>query len=161
MNRFSSRHLLFASDYRLARLLLASLAGGGLALGVLVACGRVDAPGSVGSTDGGEADGTVAIPPGNDGGVVFDVVTVDVALSDAGVAPDGGPPPVVACATDGGVTCPLPPSVCLDDHWLRFYTGGECDAGTCVYRTVEYACPAAPIKPDCVNGGCRISPVLR
>jgi hypothetical protein len=136
-----------------------------VALAALVAsCGRVETspagPGA-GSDGGGATSDTGTSPPVDAAGWVeppWDALAVDVATP---IPPDGGPPPILACATDGGVACPLPPSVCVDDSWLRFYTGGECEAGTCVYGSVEYQCPVSPIKPDCADGGCRITPVIR
>jgi hypothetical protein len=121
---------------------------------------------SPGSTSGGEADAahdaTGTTPPVDAAGWTeppWDALAVDSQLP---TPPDGGPFPVVACAGDGGVACPLPPSQCVDDHWLRFYQSGECgDAGVCVYQAYEYQCPQSPIQPDCADGGCRITPALR
>ena len=75
--------------------------------------------------------------------------------------PDGGPAPVVACG-DGGADaageCTLPPSVCIDEHWLRYYGGSaSCtDAGVCDFMAFDMLCPHADMAPDCFQGGCRI-----
>lgn len=68
--------------------------------------------------------------------------------------PEGGPAPVVAC--DGG-TCTLPASVCLDDLWLRYYTGGTCDAdaGVCMFEAKDQRCDVFGPPPYCYQGGCR------
>jgi hypothetical protein len=142
---------------------LGFFAGASVALAALLAsCGRVDTPptGAGAGSDGGATSEMSTPPPADAAAGLEDALAVDVATP---LPPDGGPPPVVACAGagDGGVVCPLPPSACIDDHWLRFYTGGECEAGTCIYGTAEYQCPVSPIQPDCADGGCRITPVLR
>ena len=101
-----------------------------------------------GSFDAFLGDGTLESTPG------FDAAR-----------PDGGPAPVVACG-DGGADagtgdageCTLPPSVCIDDHWLRYYAGGSCntDAGTCDFRAFEMLCGPSQTPPDCYQGGCRL-----
>ncbi len=128
---------------------------------ILVACGRVD-DGTSSSADSG-SDGTFTKPIGTPDATgwtepPWDALAVDVAVGpDTGAPPDGGPPPVIACGADAAIPCPLPPSVCVDDHWLRYYYGGTCgDAGVCVYQVGEYACPPSPVQPDCLDGGCRI-----
>lgn len=69
--------------------------------------------------------------------------------------PDGGPAPVVAC--DDGGACPAPPSVCLDEHWLRYYRNGTCDdAGLCRFEWDDMLCDPSPTPPDCWQGGCRV-----
>lgn len=70
---------------------------------------------------------------------------------------DAGPQPIVACAEGGAPPCPSPPSECLDDHTMRFFTAGACtEAGTCDYRIQTMKCDPAPMPPDCYQGGCRI-----
>ena len=136
------------------------------ALVALASCGRVDTPAGSGVGTGGDggSDATGSTPPVDAAGWTeppWDALAVDVQEP---IPPDSGPPPTVACtsASDGGVPCPLPPSRCVDDHWLLFYSSGDCgDAGVCVYQTYEYQCPPSPIAPDCADGGCKITPVLR
>jgi hypothetical protein len=83
--------------------------------------------------------------------------------------PDGGPPAAIACGpdadagaeNDSGVECPLPPSVCLDDQWARYYYGGTCgDAGVCEYQYYDMFCEPSGMPHDCYQGGCRVM-VLR
>jgi hypothetical protein len=124
----------------------------------LVGCGgsvvqEVDDDASPGdaSTVDSSFPGFDATPfPRQDGGFFY----------DAGTAPDGGPVPIVDCSdasADGGVECPSPPSVCLDDHWMRAYYGGTCgDAGVCEFTEYTMQCPVSMTPPDCYQGGCRI-----
>jgi hypothetical protein len=77
--------------------------------------------------------------------------------------PDGGPPATIACGADAsapddsGVDCPLPPSVCLDDHWARYYYGGSCgDAGVCEFQSYDMYCEPSGMPHDCYQGGCRV-----
>jgi hypothetical protein len=79
----------------------------------------------------------------------------DAALDAVYVVPDGpppsvdaAPPPMPACMADAG-TCQLPPSTCLDDWYLVYYTGGDCVDGTCRFTTNLLYCPST-----CMNGGC-------
>jgi hypothetical protein len=84
-----------------------------------------------------------------------DISSQDASL-DAPEPPDGGPPPVVACG-DAADPCLPPPSVCLDEHWMRYYGAGYCsDAGTCEFTGYDMLCPPSPTPPDCYQGGCRI-----
>src|SRR5215471_17961195 len=93
---------------------------------LLGACGKVDdLPADAGS---GGPDASVHDAPGAfDASGGFDVVVRDVSTTiDVDVPePDGGPVPSPPCA-DAGVECALPPSECIDDHWLRGYTNGRC-----------------------------------
>ena len=138
----------------LAGILAAALA---LALGsgalIVVACGRTadlatsDA-GADGAT-GGPSSGD-ALAPSFDGSITPPLVDADISQPDAGV------PPVVACA-EGGIACPAPPSDCLDDHTMRYFSGGMCnDGGTCDYTIITMKCDPAPMPPDCYQGGCRV-----
>lgn len=110
-----------------------------------------DASPGDGSTVDSSFSGFDATPfPRQDGGFFY----------DSGTAPDGGPAPIVDCndaSADGGVECPSPPSVCLDDQWMRAYYNGTCgDAGVCDFTEYTMHCPASPTPPDCYQGGCRI-----
>ena len=71
------------------------------------------------------------------------------------VAPDAPPPsvdappaPMPACTMDAGA-CELPPSTCLDQWYLLYYTGGDCVDGTCQFTTNLMYCP-----DTCQSGGC-------
>ncbi len=127
----------------------AALAAGlGVAI-VFAACGRV-------------AEDEVAADASTDAMASSDAGRADASSypldptwspSDAATPPDGGPPPTVAC--DGG-TCTLPPSTCIDDHWLRYYAGGTCKDGLCEFRAYEMLCSPSQVPPDCYQGGCRM-----
>ena len=143
----------FASRHALAALVLTTAVAGAIA-----ACGRVDSAPTASSGDSGAAgaDATTNPPLPSGDGAPWVEPPWDAFAVDAEVPPDAGPPPVLACAVDAAMPCPFLPSVCIDDRWLRFYTSGVCDGGTCVYQSGEYLCPASPVKPDCMDGGCRI-----
>jgi hypothetical protein len=61
---------------------------------------------------------------------------------------DAGPPPMVSCST-AAPTCDLPPSTCLDSHYMVYYGDGTCVGDVCQYTTNTLYCPSG-----CVNGGC-------
>ena len=135
----------------LAATLAATLSAASAAL-LVFACGRtadVDATdaGADGATGGPMATGAPA--PG------FDATVTPFA--DAATAPiDAGSPPIVPC-TDAGMTCAAPPSDCLDDQTMRYFSGGTCnDAGTCDYTIVTMKCDPSGMPPDCYQGGCRV-----
>lgn len=80
----------------------------------------------------------------------------DAAPDIVYVVPDGPPPstdaplpPMPACVADAG-TCQLPPSACLDQYYLVYYTGGDCTDGTCHFTTNLMYCGVY----GCTNGGC-------
>lgn len=88
---------------------------------------------------------------------VPDAATADAAPPDAAFVPrpdapppsmDAGPPPVQACGGDAGA-CEVPPSTCLDENYLIYYTGGTCEEGTCQFTTNLMYC-----DEPCVYGGC-------
>lgn len=62
---------------------------------------------------------------------------------------DAGPPPAMSCST-AAPTCELPPSTCLDAHYLVYYTDGTCVGDMCQYTTNLMFCSSG-----CVNGGCQ------
>jgi hypothetical protein len=71
------------------------------------------------------------------------------------VVPDAPPPsvdappaPMPTCTMDAG-ECELPPSTCLDQWYLLYYTGGDCVDGTCQFTTNLMYCP-----DTCQSGGC-------
>src|SRR5882672_10238161 len=85
-----------------------------------------------------------------------DAAVPDVEVIVDSYFPDAAPPPfdaaplrTMACGQDAGA-CMLPPSTCLDDRYLIYYTGGTCDHGTCQFTTNWLYCGAG-----CVNGGCQ------
>lgn len=121
---------------------------------VALACGRtadvdVADAGADGATGAPSATGMPAPGMGFDGSVT--------PVTDASSTPiDAGAPPVVAC-TDAGVMCASPPSDCLDDHTMRYFSGGICnDAGTCDFTITTMKCDPSPVAPDCYQGGCRV-----
>jgi hypothetical protein len=124
---------------------------------VVVACGKVD---TGGPSDAGPGGPTPQHPtPGYEGGR-GPLPELEAGPFD-GAMPDGGPGPVVPCgdaSADGSTACTIPPSDCLDDHTMRYYTAATCneDAGLCEYRISTMPCPRAPMPPDCYQGGCRI-----
>ena len=63
---------------------------------------------------------------------------------------DAPPAPMPSCTMDAG-DCELPPSTCLDQNYLLFYTGGNCVDGTCQFTSNLMYCGGA----GCVNGGCQ------
>jgi hypothetical protein len=74
-----------------------------------------------------------------------------VELIDAPPPPpsvDAGPPPMMSCTT-AAPTCELPPSTCLDDSYVVYYTDGTCVSDMCQYMTHLLYCPTG-----CRNGGC-------
>ena len=76
-----------------------------------------------------------------------------VDLTDAPPPPppsvDAGPPPMMSCSS-AAPTCELPPSTCLDSHYLVYYTNGTCVSDMCQYTTNMMYCPSG-----CANGGCQ------
>ncbi len=82
--------------------------------------------------------------------------TADAAPIDTvWVQPDAPPPsvdappaPMPTCTMDAG-ECELPPSTCLDQSYLLYYTGGDCVDGTCQFTTNLMYCGWG-----CVDGGC-------
>jgi hypothetical protein len=134
---------------------------------VLVSCGAVVAFGACGKTANDRAELEGGAPPEGDAKTSgpfpgdapgYDAWSSDAASYDAS-HPDGGPPPVVACGgpnQDGG-ECAAPASVCIDDHWMRYYGPGKCnDAGTCDFPYSDMECGFSEVPPDCYQGGCRI-----
>jgi hypothetical protein len=81
-----------------------------------------------------------------------DAPPVDTAYVPPPDAPpptvDAPPAPAPACTMDAG-DCQLPPSTCLDQWYLLYYTGGDCVDGTCQFTTNLMYCPET-----CQSGGC-------
>ncbi len=88
-------------------------------------------------------------------------------VEDAYVWPDAAPPPfdaaplpAMACApADPGPSCPLPPSSCLDEHYLIYYTNGSCVNDTCTFEEqwmyCSYRCEPflePPYGAGCLGG---------
>jgi hypothetical protein len=147
-------HPLKARAVRVVGVVGASAFGAASIALVAVACGRTA---DVEATDGG-ADGATGAPSAT--GMPAPGTGLDGSLNpliDASTAPiDAGSPPVVAC-TDAGVMCASPPSDCLDEHTMRYFSGGTCnDAGTCDFTVVAMKCDPSPVPPDCYQGGCRV-----
>jgi len=132
--------------------LAAALAATSVAL-LVFACGRTaDVEGADGGVDGATgAPMATGMPasPGFDGSLN--------PFADGSTAPiDAGSPPLVPC-TDAGMMCASPPSDCLDDHTMRYFSGGTCnDAGTCDFTITTMKCDPSPMPPDCYQGGCRV-----
>jgi hypothetical protein len=98
-------------------------------------------------------------PSGGDGDAPPSDDATTWVMPDAAPPPfDAGPPPMVTCHAqdDAGVQCALPPSVCLDDYYLIYYTGGTCVDNKCEYETHWLYCYAQCWKNlDPVTGdGC-------
>jgi hypothetical protein len=139
------------------------------AIVVAAACGGSVSTGSgadASVSDGAMADGAVGDATSADGaadaggdanGDAHADTAADAPAALDAMPPDGGPPPVVACA-DADMVCTPPLSFCLDDKWLRYYSGGTCDddAGTCSFVVNEMLCPPSGNPPDCFQGGCRM-----
>lgn len=104
--------------------------------------------GSGGSTGSGGHTGAGGIRAGAGGGAAVDA-SVQVPL-------DAGPQPIVSCGagSDAGIldgaACAPPPSHCVDQHTLAYYTGGRCMDGLCSWTTEFLTCPTA-----CYGEGCR------
>ena len=71
---------------------------------------------------------------------------------------DAGSQPFVSCgrvpgaaggALDAAVCVP-PPSHCMDENTLAYYTDGHCVDGRCSWKVEFLMCPTG-----CVSGGCR------
>jgi hypothetical protein len=128
-------------------------------LGLLLggACGKVDDLPADASAPADSHYSDVTQGSIFDGGSIFDAAWPDRGLIDVyDPEPDGGPIPSPPCA-DAAVPCSIPPSECIDDHWLRSYTNGRCtDAGTCAFDVYEMKCPPSSTPPDCYQGGCRV-----
>jgi hypothetical protein len=75
---------------------------------------------------------------------------------DASTEDDGASKPVVVAPACDPSTCPLRPSICIDDNTMRWYSGSCGDSGTCEYTAHDMTCDKAPIQPDCFQGGCRL-----
>ena len=80
---------------------------------------------------------------------------------------DAGPPPLVTCSepkgnphVDAGVQCPLPASVCLDEIYLVYYTGGTCVDGVCQFETNLMGCDLQCVSysDPSYGGGCLQAP---
>jgi hypothetical protein len=90
------------------------------------------------------------------------ILVVGAARDDmetGGTGPvDAGPPPVVPCGTGvdasgdapGEPPCEPPPSHCVDENTLAFYTDGQCVDGTCKWTTQVLTCAMG-----CFGLGCR------
>jgi hypothetical protein len=118
------------------------------------ACGKVDdLPVDAAAPDATREDAATS----GDASIFADALFLDVVAVDAiPPTPDAGPGPSPPCA-DAANPCELPPSYCLDDHWLRSYTNGRCtDAGVCAFDVYDMQCFPAPVPPDCYQGGCRV-----
>ena len=82
-------------------------------------------------------------------------------------APDAGELPTMGCgdaATEppwdsfedtSGITCPLPPSHCVDWQWLVSYVNGVCEDGVCRYWRVLHDCRASG-GSSCVRDHCQV-----
>jgi hypothetical protein len=56
----------------------------------------------------------------------------------------------VECTPGDASTCELPPSVCLDQRTLLFFTNARCVAGACQVEALTRDCSDV----GCANGGC-------
>ncbi len=82
-----------------------------------------------------------ACDPGSRDEPKHDELRSDGPHADAYVFPDAAPPPFdaaplpeMACTpADAGMQCPLPPSRCLDSHYLIYYTNGSCVDDKCTF----------------------------
>jgi hypothetical protein len=79
-------------------------------------------------------------------GIELDASTIDAWLPPP-PSHDAGQPAATSCGGDASTTCALPPSTCLDENYLLYYTDPVCDGGTCRYTTNLMYCV-------CVNDGC-------
>jgi hypothetical protein len=150
-SKIPHRSTLGASPARAA--LAAVTCAGSVALVVFAfACGRTA---EADPADGGQDGSTGSSSNGDAFAPSFDA-TITPRV-DADTTPiDAGSPPVVAC-TDAGEMCASPPSDCLDDHTMRYFSGGTCnDAGTCDFTISTLHCDPSPMPPDCYQGGCRV-----
>jgi hypothetical protein len=114
-----------------------------------------DATGDSSLADSAPPDASTDQSASSDGGATADGAPADI------IAPDAGPVPPVPCGdagADASVACPIPPSECIDDHTMRYYYGGTCnaDAGVCEYLVGTMHCDPSSTPPDCYQGGCRI-----
>lgn len=88
------------------------------------------------------------------------IADAPVVIADSPPPPppsvDAAPPPPMSCGPDAG-TCELPPSTCLDTHYLVYYTSSTCDSGMCGYTQMlmycDYGCVEQPTVP--ATGGCQ------
>jgi hypothetical protein len=87
-------------------------------------------------------------PPTGQGSDAAVIDSVFIVPDAAPPTVDAPPPPMPSCTNDAG-ECQLPPSACLDNFYMLYYTGGTCQDGTCQFMTNLMYCPWG-----CVNGGC-------
>jgi hypothetical protein len=68
---------------------------------------------------------------------------------------DAGAVPEMSCnehgnPRDAGNRCELPPSECLDEYYLLYYTSADCVDGACVFQREILYCGGW----GCISGGC-------
>ena len=83
--------------------------------------------------------------------------TSDVEAADGGAdaATESSPPATGTPPAD--MPCVAPPSECLDEHTMKYFTSGtRNDAGTCDFMSFTMKCDPSPVPPDCFQGGCRV-----
>jgi len=143
---------------RTAITVFAALATASIGWLLPAACGRVeDSPRS----DAATAPPSATPTGGRTGPGVPTGEPLDASPRDAAHL-DGGPAPTYPCADAAPeLRCPLPPSFCIDDHWMRYYGSATCDeaTGQCVATSIDIECVKTEAPPDCFMGGCRATVV--
>jgi hypothetical protein len=84
-------------------------------------------------------------------------VAMDSTVHDSTWVTDGRDAPVDVqgpARCDG--PCTPPPSVCIDDSTMRWYSGECGDSGTCEFKPHDLPCDPSPTPPACFQGGCRV-----
>ena len=72
---------------------------------------------------------------------------------DAGAPDVFVEPPQIHCTLE---SCEYPPSTCVDDSTMRWFSGACTDAGKCEFTPYEMHCDSSSVKPDCFQGSCRV-----
>jgi hypothetical protein len=118
--------------------------------------GAANAPMTVGKSDSGSGGSTLSFGSGGRAG--------SGGSTSSGGAFDAGPQPVVSCGPGSdasadlldGASCAPPPSHCIDEHTLAYYTDERCGDGLCSWTTQILTCPTV-----CVVGGCQSNVTFR
>ena len=98
-----------------------------------------------GSCDTG---GSILVDPG--GGA--DGSTLD-ASDEAARHPVVPAPDAGSCAEEDASACALPPSVCVDDHWLAYFRDAVCVEGRCLWTVQYLQCGSACSGQGCIYNG--------
>lgn len=82
----------------------------------------------------------------------LDAARVDASSATDAAPPSAPPPPVIACSKR--MPCELPASICVDEHYLVYYSGGACVNKVCELTANLMYCDICHTDPSTGQGGC-------